>query len=45
MREWDEAGLPEEVMFWDINDDGMIDFAAKKDGGTWTSFTFVVESG
>ena len=45
MREWDEAGLPEEVMFWDINDDGMIDFAAKKDDGTWTSFTFVVESG
>ena len=52
-KEWYEAQLPggiyfndrvEAVQFWDMNDDGMIDFAAKREDGTWTSFTFVVES-
>jgi hypothetical protein len=51
--EWYEAQLPggvyfngrtEPVQFWDTNDDGMIDFAAKKADGTWTSFTFVPEA-
>jgi len=50
--EWYELNLPEgpywteyeAVMFWDINDDGMIDFAARKENGSWTAFTFVEES-
>ena len=31
------------VTFWDMNEDGMIDFAARKEDGTWTAFTFVPE--
>jgi hypothetical protein len=53
-KEWYEVQLPggvyfngriEPVQFWDVNDDGMIDFAARKDDGTWTSFTFRPDSG
>ncbi len=51
MEEWYEVSLPEgpywteyePIMFWDMNDDGMIDFAARRDDGTWTAFTFVKE--
>jgi hypothetical protein len=32
------------VPFWDMNEDGMIDFAARKEDGSWTAFTFVEES-
>jgi len=32
------------VPFWDMNEDGMIDFAARKEDGSWTAFTFVKES-
>jgi len=32
------------VPFWDMNDDGMIDFAARKEDGSWTAFTFAEES-
>lgn len=31
------------VQFWDRNGDGMIDFAARREDGTWTAFTFVEE--
>lgn len=50
-EQWYEVTLPEgvyamehlPVTFWDINEDGMIDFAAMRDDGSWTSFTFVRE--
>jgi hypothetical protein len=46
---WYKVELPEgtywmawePVVFWDMNEDGMIDFAARRDDGTWTAFTFV----
>jgi len=49
--EWYAVPLPDgpywmertPVRFWDMNNDGMIDFAARKDDGTWTAFTFVLE--
>jgi len=52
LGEWYDVTLPggpywtehDPVMFWDMNDDGMIDFAARKEDGSWTSFTFVEES-
>lgn len=31
----------QEVIFWDANKDGMLDFAAKGTGGKWRLFTFV----
>jgi hypothetical protein len=31
------------VPFWDMDEDGVIDFAARRDDGTWTAFTFVHE--
>ncbi len=49
--EWYEVTLPEgpywteyePVMFWDMNDDGMIDFAARREDGSWNLLTFVQE--
>jgi hypothetical protein len=49
--EWYEITLPEgpywtenePVMFWDMNDDGMIDFAARREDGSWNLLTFVQE--
>ncbi len=49
LRKWYEVTLPggpywteyEPVMFWDMNIDGMIDFAARREDGSWTAFTFV----
>jgi hypothetical protein len=51
-EQWYQLPLPEgsywmvlePVVFWDMNDDGMIDLAAKKEDGSWTAFTFVEES-
>jgi hypothetical protein len=52
LDDWYEVSLPggpywteyEPVMFWDMNTDGMIDFAARKEDGGWTALTFVEES-
>jgi hypothetical protein len=53
VKEWYEVQLPggvyfqgrtDPVQFWDIDDDGMIDFAARKADGTWTSFTYAPEN-
>lgn len=35
------AELTRGVMFWDMNRDGMIDFATRRSNGTWTAFSFV----
>jgi hypothetical protein len=51
-EQWYEVPLPEgpywmqlePVVFWDMNEDGIIDFAARKEDGSWTAFTFVEES-
>jgi len=48
---WYEVTLPEgpywteyePVMFWDMNGDGMVDFAARKEDGSWTALTFLLE--
>jgi len=48
---WYEVTLPEgpywteyeAVMFWDLNEDGMIDFAARKEDGSWTALTFLLK--
>jgi hypothetical protein len=48
-KEWYDLTLPEgpycmerdPVMFWDMNDDGMIDFAARREDGSWNLLTFV----
>jgi len=29
------------VQFWDLDGDGMIDFAARNEDGTWTAFSFI----
>ena len=50
-EQWYKAELPEgtywmawePVLFWDMNEDGMIDFAARREDSTWTAFTFVQE--
>lgn len=50
-NEWYEVSLPggpyamvlEHVMFWDSNQDGMIDFAVRKEDGSWNLLTFVQE--
>jgi hypothetical protein len=49
--EWYEVSLPdgqywmglEDVMFWDANHDGMVDFAVRRDDGSWNLLTFVPE--
>jgi hypothetical protein len=46
--EWYEVSLPdspytmelEHVAFWDMNKDGMIDFALRRDDGSWNLLTF-----
>ena len=51
LNKWYEVTLPEgpywteyePVMFWDMNDDGMIDFAARREDGSWNLLTFVQE--
>jgi hypothetical protein len=48
---WYEVTLPEgpywteyePVMFWDMNGDGMVDFAARKEDASWTALTFLLE--
>lgn len=50
-NDWYEVPLPdgpysmqlEHVMFWDMNHDGMIDFAARREDGSWNLLTFVQE--
>jgi hypothetical protein len=50
-NEWYEVPLPggpyamelEHVMFWDMNQDGMIDFAVRKEDGSWNLLTFIEE--
>lgn len=50
--EWYELTLPEgpywteyqPVVFRDMNDDGMVDFAARREDGSWTALTFVRQS-
>lgn len=50
-NEWYEVPLPggpyvmvlEHVIFWDSNQDGMIDFAVQKNDGSWNLLTFVQE--
>jgi hypothetical protein len=32
------------VPFFDVNEDGIIDFVARTEDGSWTAFTFVEES-
>jgi hypothetical protein len=47
-NDWYEVYLPagpysmelEHVMFWDMNQDGMIDFAVRKKDGSWNLLTF-----
>ena len=49
LGEWYDLTLPggpywteyEPVVFWDMNEDGMIDFAAQTEPGTWNVLTFV----
>jgi hypothetical protein len=51
LNKWYEVTLPEgpywteyePVMFWDMNNDGMIDFAARREDGSWNLLTFVQE--
>jgi hypothetical protein len=48
-NQWYEVTLPEgpysteyePVIFWDMNHDGMIDFVARREDGSWTALTFV----
>ncbi len=48
---WYEVPLPggpysmglKHVMFWDMNQDGMIDFAVRHEDGSWNLLTFVQE--
>ena len=50
-HDWYEVSLPdgpyamelEHVVFWDMNQDGMIDFAAQRDDGSWNLLTFIPE--
>ena len=50
-NDWYEVSLPDgpysmelkDVMFWDMNHDGMIDFAARRSDGSWNLLTFVQE--
>jgi len=50
-NEWYEVSLPDgpywmvlrDVMFWDMNHDGMIDFAAQRSDRSWNLLTFVQE--
>ena len=50
-NEWYEVSLPggpyamvlEHVIFWDCNQDGMIDFAVRKEDGSWNLLTFKQE--
>jgi len=50
-KDWYEISLPggpysmklKDVMFWDMNRDGMIDFAARRSDGSWNLLTFEQE--
>jgi hypothetical protein len=50
-NEWYEVSIPDgpyrmglkDVMFWDMNHDGMIDFAARRSDGSWNLLTFEQE--